>query len=208
MAAAPPLQLGQPGVTYLDIPAIRLEIQSLTPSSSEGQVNGVWNSILNSTFPNSAGYITRPQNQHNGYGGQRGFSDFHTFHYVRNEAGEAAEEAQGGEEGGPLRRRYFLITQCKSCTREYADSVWNEGENQLEGYIRGQHGCRPVGERTPVYGILANGRHVKFFKYHDSTQTIQLWRPGTPIDGGRYFFHLRNEANRIQQALNFIRTHH
>ncbi|KAF7114300.1 hypothetical protein CNMCM5793_008252 [Aspergillus hiratsukae] len=67
------------GTTYMHIPAIADEIRPLNPYSVEGEVNGVWNSILNWVFDPVNSFITQPQAMHRPYGGKREFSDFHTM---------------------------------------------------------------------------------------------------------------------------------
>ncbi|PGG98564.1 hypothetical protein AJ79_08817 [Helicocarpus griseus UAMH5409] len=73
-------QAGQAGnnaaATYLDIPAIGLELRSMKPSSAENHSYGLWDAILNVTFPVTQRFITRPQAQHSGYGGKKGFFGF------------------------------------------------------------------------------------------------------------------------------------
>jgi hypothetical protein len=108
-------------------------------------------------FPVSAGFITRPQSRHDYFAGKRGYSDFHTFQWI------------GGQ------RRYFLITQCKGSVHEHSEVAWTDGATQLQQYMIAQHLTRPVNARTPVYGILAVGRRVRFFRYKDTTQAIESW---------------------------------
>ncbi|RLL95927.1 hypothetical protein CFD26_100781 [Aspergillus turcosus] len=69
-----------------------------------------------------------------------------------------------------------------------------------------KHGTRPTAQRTPVYGILALGRRVRFL-YRDATQTIKPWRPGNgwaPGHGGREYYLLEQEAAWVQRALRDI----
>jgi hypothetical protein len=63
----------------MDVPAIASEIRRLHSRSNEGEVNGVWNSILNWVFDPVNGFITQPQAMHTATGGARGFSDFNTL---------------------------------------------------------------------------------------------------------------------------------
>ncbi|KAL4935291.1 hypothetical protein BDV06DRAFT_228964 [Aspergillus oleicola] len=98
--------------------------------SAEGEVNGVWNGILNWVIDPMEGYITSPQGQHSTMGGERGFSDFHT----------EVRDANG-------RKRSFLITQCKKPEKEGQESVWEEGEAQLQRYLAIQHVHRPAPPR-------------------------------------------------------------
>lgn len=56
-----------------------------------------------------------------------------------------------------------------------------DGAVQLQMYLGMKHGTRPTAQRTPVYGILAVGRSVRFFRYHVATQTIRPWRPGNGL---------------------------
>ncbi|KAL2800465.1 hypothetical protein BJX66DRAFT_332039 [Aspergillus keveii] len=71
-----------PPTTYMDVPGIALAIEDLITGPAkkkpEGDVNGVWNGILNWVFDPVEGYATTPQDQHTGFGGKKGFSDFHT----------------------------------------------------------------------------------------------------------------------------------
>ncbi|PGH07265.1 hypothetical protein AJ80_08025 [Polytolypa hystricis UAMH7299] len=142
-------QPGQTGVTYLDVRAITIELRDMKPTSSESHSYGLWDGILNWTFPISEDYITRPN------------------------------------------------TSMPSASGEYSGSIWDEGAEQLRKYLRAQHGCRPVNKRTPVYGILAVGRRVRFFLYDDVTKDIQGWQPDTTFEeshGGQQFYHVKHDA--------------
>ncbi|GIK05347.1 hypothetical protein Aspvir_009454 [Aspergillus viridinutans] len=173
-------------MAYMDVPAIASEIRRLHSRSNEGEVNGIWNSILNWVFDPVNGFITQPQAMHTGTGGARGFSDFNTL------------EVAGGT------RRSFLITQCKSADGEGQESVWSDGAGRPLRYLRTQHGNRR-GLQRPVYGILAIGRRVRFFRYYRATDDIRGWRPGNgwePHHGGREFDLLEQKAAWVQRALH------
>jgi hypothetical protein len=176
----------------MDVPAIASEIRRLHSRSNEGEVNGVWNSILNWVFDPVNGFITQPQAMHTATGGARGFSDFNTL------------EVAGGT------RRSFLITQCKSSQGEGQHEVWVDGASQLLRYLRSQHGNRRVPQR-PAYGILAIGRRVRFFQYDRATDRLRGWRPSSPIpdpNAPREFYYLGREATEVQMALRQILNHH
>lgn len=93
------------------------------------------------------------------YSGQRGFSDFHTFEWQ------------------PRRRKYFLITQCKKYDDQFSGRTWDDGEAQLAGYLSSQHRTRSPALRSPVYGILAIGKRVRFYRYDDNTRGIIQFQP-------------------------------
>lgn len=61
---------------------------------------------------------------------------------------------------------------------EQEKSLMINSAAQLWIYLK--HGTRPTAQRTPVYGILAVGRMVRFL-YRDATQTIRPWRPGNGL---------------------------
>jgi hypothetical protein len=149
----------------MDVPGIALAIEDLITGPAkkkpEGDVNGVWNGILNWLFDPVEGYATTPQDEHTGFAGKKGFSDFHT----------KQRHANGS-------RCCFLITQCKRLASQDRRAVWKEGAQQLEDYLSMEHGRRPTGSRPPAYGILAIGRRVRFVRYSDPTRTIKSWRPG------------------------------
>lgn len=158
---------------------------------------GIWDAILNWQFPVTDEYITRPQALHRQFRGRKGFSDFHTFQY----------DAAG-------RERYFLITQCKPPYGETQKGVWNEARDQLISYFNLQHKTQPAGS---VYGIAAVGRRVRFYKYNFTTRSVVPWRPpgenGLPPlpgtgDERRDFYLLVDEADKVQDALNWIRNRH
>ncbi|KAL1855559.1 hypothetical protein Plec18167_004101 [Paecilomyces lecythidis] len=180
------------GTTYMDIPSIAQEIRELSTQSSEGHVNGVWNSILNWVFDPVNGYITRPQDMHTRFGGRYGYSDFHTLQWRNG------------------RRMHFLITQCKPRSAEGQRAIWQRGADQLQDYLRMQHRTRPVGQRTPVYGILAVGQLVRFFVYNDVHQSIEPFRPGALFSSTqeRDFYYLIHEAHLVQRALRDILNNH
>ncbi|QKX60447.1 uncharacterized protein TRUGW13939_07592 [Talaromyces rugulosus] len=194
MATTGPPAPNTPGVTYLNVPAIRAELDGIKKGTSEGHVAGVWNAILSWMFPVTDGYVTRPQDIHRYFGGAKGFSDLHTFQY----------DAAG-------RRRFFLIVQCKPYSSEGSTADWQEAANQLRDYLSAIHKTRPAGRRTRVYGIAALGRRVRFFEYNDLTRNANGWRPsGTwaVTHNGREFYDMRREATEVQSALDFILNNH
>ncbi|KAF7155830.1 hypothetical protein CNMCM5623_008710 [Aspergillus felis] len=169
------------GTTYMDVPAIASEIRRLHSRSNEGELNGVWNSILNWVFDPVNGFITQPQAMHTGTGGARGFSDFHTL------------DVAGGT------RRSFLITQCKSAEGEGQEGVWSDGEDQLLRYLRMMQHRNRRGPQRPTYEILAIGRRVRFFRYDRATDALRGWRPSRPIPdprGARDFYLLERGGYR------------
>ncbi|KAL3484488.1 hypothetical protein BJX62DRAFT_243872 [Aspergillus germanicus] len=99
-----------PPTTYMDVSGIALAIEDLitgpAKTKPEGDVNGVWNGILNWVFDPVEGYATTPQDKHTGFAGKKGFSDFHT----------KQRHADG-------RRCCFLITQCKRISSQNADAI-------------------------------------------------------------------------------------
>ncbi|PKX88737.1 uncharacterized protein P174DRAFT_379937, partial [Aspergillus novofumigatus IBT 16806] len=133
---------------YLNIPSIASEIRAIRCRTTEGDISGIWNAILNWVFDPVNGYITRPQAMHRAPRGRKGFSDFHTFQYIGTN------------------RQYFLITEWKKPTP--GDAIWEEGRRQLGRYLSMQHGTRPANARPRVYGILAVGQYVRFFIYSDN----------------------------------------
>ncbi|KAJ9309935.1 hypothetical protein DTO217A2_573 [Paecilomyces variotii] len=144
-------------VTYMSIPAIAHEVNDLRKDSDESAIYGIWDVILNWTFPVTAGYITRPQVSHSFHDGKRGYSDFHTF------------------ELGVQPWKLFLITQCKAYKLQSYESVWDNGYFQLREYIRSQHPDRTA--TSPIYEILAVGQRVSFFLFNPVTQHLRAWRP-------------------------------
>lgn len=156
---------------------------------------GIPDAILNWQFPVTDEYITIPQALHKQFRGQKGFSDFHTLRY----------DAAG-------QKRYFLITQCKPPYGETQPGVWDEARDQLIYYFNLQHKTQPA---RSVYGIAAVGRRVRFYKYNFTTRSVVAWRPGEnglpslPRTGDerRNFYLLRDEADKVQKALDWIRDH-
>lgn len=141
----------------MSIPAIAHEVNDLRKDSDESAIYGIWDVILNWTFPVTAGYITRPQVSHSFHDGKRGYSDFHTF------------------ELGVQPWKLFLITQCKAYKLQSYESVWDNGYFQLREYIRSQHPDRTA--TSPIYEILAVGQRVSFFLFNPVTQHLHAWRP-------------------------------
>lgn len=176
------------------IPAIAHEIKDIRGDTSEGHVNGVWDSILNWVFPSSESYITRPQDKMTKWGGRKGFSDLHTFEW---------DETND-------KRIFFLITQCKPQKQEGQDKAWEDAAEQLGTYLWMQHGKRPVRNRPDVYGIVAVGRRVRFFRYSDANQNVVPFRPGLmqSTKQKREYFDLVNDAGHVMAALRWIRRHH
>ncbi|OKL60898.1 hypothetical protein UA08_03220 [Talaromyces atroroseus] len=163
-----------------------------TPNAPGVTMYGLWNSILNWMFPPTSNYVTRPQDMHRFFGGQKGFSDFHTSEIIP-----------------ASRRKFFLITQCKAVASESQEHEWQNASNQLRDYLSSVHGTRPTNQRSPVYGIAALGRRVRFFRYDDPNQNVVDWRPSkrnNPIK--KKYYDIRAEAGDVQGALNWILTHH
>lgn len=149
--------------------------------------------ILNWAFNPINRYITRPQAMQKKYGDERVFGDFHTFELQQD------------------RRIYFLITQCKATKGEGEGELWRNGSERLRAYLENQHGNRPVAQRTPVYGILAVGRRVRFFRYNDANQAIDGWRPGAAwaaTHDDKEFYDIVHEPRLVQSALRFILQNH
>lgn len=166
-------------------------------NSTEDHMYGIWDAILNWTFPATSGYITRPQDRHGQFGGGGlGFSDFHTFQY---------NEATG-------QRSFILITQCKRYELRTRPAEWQAATEQLRDYLNLQHQTQPTHD---VYGIVAIGDRVRFFKYNYQQKNVTAWRPPAggllPLSntvGKRHWYDLVAEAPRVQRALEYILSHH
>lgn len=92
-------------------------------------------------------------------------------------------------------RRLFLITLCKPAAAGIqGETDWNDAILRLV-----QHGA-------PVYGILAAGRRVAFFKYDGAVRRMAPWWPRP--NAGREFYYIGGEDDLIQAALNDILDDH
>lgn len=68
-----------------------------------------------------------------------------------------------------------------------------------------------MAQRTPVYGILAVGKRVRFFRYNDTNQAIDGWRPGAAwaaTHNDKEFYDIVDEPRLVQSALRFILQNH
>jgi hypothetical protein len=176
---------------YLSIDAIAQEINRIQKRDPESTLYGVWNAILSFQFPVSEGYITRPQDEHTAQSGEKGYSDLHTFHYQKNSS--TADK--------------FLIVQCKRAAYETHSSVWAEGVDQLRRYLSSTHGRRRPSHRSPVYGIVAVGKHMRVYRYDDVSQSVLDWSPSRRLERGKHR-NLKKDSEEIQLILNHIRDNH
>ncbi|KAJ5553652.1 hypothetical protein N7494_003030 [Penicillium frequentans] len=179
---------------YYNMQAVHAEIDRVTRAGHESIVYGVWNAILSSIFTPQDGYIVRPQDEHTSQSGARGYSDLHVFHYLP----------------GARRATKFLIVQCKRAGGETQSSVWREGVNQLHRYTVATQGTRAVRDRRPVYGIVAIGNSLRFYYYHEASQSIRnFWHSSVhpnPKSGG--VSDHKHHHDFIREILIHIRDHH
>lgn len=146
---------------YYEVSGIADDIRDLRRHSSEGEVAGIWVSILGLQFPPIDSFATRPEEKND-----LGFSDLAVYHRMQ------------GPGGGPRKHRIVLVVQCKSADHETRHFVWSEGVIQLGGYIFAKVGQRRDAEQTIVYGAIAVGRYVKFLKYDYDQADVTHWLPG------------------------------
>lgn len=133
--------------------------------------------ILNHYF--GSGYANRPQ-----YRNGQDYTDFTTVHWRRH----------GSDQHKAVP---FLVTQCKRREFEYRNSGWAEGEAQLERYLRG---LRPRNRRGRLYGIVAVGRLVRFYKWNDNIDDIEAWSADA--------YHVVEDRSIIMAHLRYIRARH
>lgn len=145
---------------YCSINAIAQELDRIRESDPESTLYGVWNAILSFQFPLSEGYITSPQDEHTAQSSEKGYFDLHTFHY-RGDSSTADK---------------FLIVQCKRAGYETRSSIWTEGVDQLSQYLSSTHGRRRPSDRSPVYGIVAVGKHMRVYRYDDVSESKTIMR--------------------------------
>lgn len=135
---------------YYEVSGIADDIRDLRRYSSEGEVAGIWVSILGLQFPPIDSFASRPEEKNN-----LGFSDLAVYHRMQ------------GPGGGPRKHRIVLVVQW-----------WSKGVRQLGGYIFAKVGQRRDAEQTIVYGAIAVGRYVKFLKYDYDQAGVTHWLPG------------------------------
>ena len=135
---------------------------------------------LDSELPLVQSYITRHQDQRASQAGERGFSDLHTYQY----------------RGHATSTNKLLIVQCKKAELETQSSVWADGVDQLDRYLSATHGSRRPQDRTPVYGTVAIGKHMRVYRYDDINQCVLNWAPRSIQLG--YIWHLEDDDTTIQ----------
>lgn len=101
---------------------------------------------------------------------------------------------------------FFSLVQCKAAeavSGEGGDAAWSEGAQRLQDYLAVIHGTRPELQRTGVYGAVAMGPWVTFYKYDDEQQGVQFWRPdhADPL-------HIDHDCVAVQDALDGILANH
>ena len=89
-----------------------------------------------------------------------------------SESAISSSRSTGALRGGGLIRQCFLIVQCKSVSFETQDAVWAEAEEQLEEYLAATHKRTRPANRTPVYGAVAVGRRIGFYKYNHNSKEM------------------------------------
>lgn len=137
-------------------------------------------------FPPMAGFFIWPQAFRNENGEPGHYFEFYTF-----------ERTGGG-------REFFLLAHCVPAT-DGCESAFAPEALRLGNRMRACIGNRPQDLRSPVYGILAVGRGVIFFRYDDEAEAAAVWRP---FPGSLTYFDLENHAHEIQEVLNYILSTH
>lgn len=165
----------------------RQAVNTLTSSSSPGEVSHAWSAILASVFPLAQGYITSPK-----FPFGSGDYGLYTTHYVTHQSG--ASETVG-----------FFIVEIKGSDGESQKPTWTLARGQLNDYLSGM---APEDGRA-VYGVIAVGRWVKFYRY---SREISGQPPGTvplhTFNHNNEAYHIRRQCATIQANLDFIRDHH
>lgn len=171
----------------MNVDFIRNEIGFLTPGSYEADVRSFWHNVLREYFPSSEGYIVKDEAPNN-----YGRSDITVYEHRRTP-------------GGTLIRHCFLIVQCKRVSFETRDAVWAEAEEQLEEYLASTHKYTQSVNRTPVYGAVAVGPMIMFYKYNHNSTQIRAWRPAarSPFD-----VRGQNDPRLIESAMVYIEQNH
>ncbi|KAL2863964.1 uncharacterized protein BJX67DRAFT_384144 [Aspergillus lucknowensis] len=152
-----------PGTTHMDVIGISLAVQDLITGKKDkepdGDVNGVWNSILNWLFDLVEGYVTNPQDQHKLFAGCEGFSDCHT--------------KQRFVDG---HHTCFLITQCKRIGKQNADGTWNGGYGRLRGYLHMEHGVDPVEIALMIINQIQYGSSLSQERIRDTRSALEAFQ--------------------------------
>lgn len=171
----------------MNVDIIRDEIGFFTGDSYEADVRSFWHNVLREYFPSSEGYVVKDEAPNN-----YGISDIVVYEHRRTP-------------GGRLFRHCFLIVQCKRVSFETQDAVWAEAEDQLEQYLASTHKRTRPANRTPVYGAVAVGRKIGFYKYNHNSKAIRAWRPAA-----RSSFDVRkhDDPRFIESAMMYIHQHH
>lgn len=88
---------------------------------------------------------------------------------------------------------------------ETQDAVLAEAEEQLDEYLASTHQYTQPVNRTPVYGAVAVGRKIAFYKYNYNSTQIRAWRPAA-----RSSFALRkhSDSRLFDSAIMHIHQHH
>ncbi|KAK4155083.1 hypothetical protein C8A00DRAFT_32074 [Chaetomidium leptoderma] len=129
--------------TYMENPYTAGAIQDyLVKGQPEGMTSTIWNTLLKKYFPDAEGYLTKPEMV---FGD--GKADLYTAHIVH---------------GARKSLQKFLIVECKTAGLETQRSIWKEGANQLERYLRSIKGDHRK------FGAIAIGKHVRFYELIDT----------------------------------------
>lgn len=126
----------------MEIQAISWRIKNrLVPGQPEGETSTVWNGILHEVFPPRENYATGPEML---FGS--GKADLFTAHLVF--------EPRAHE-------KKFIIIECKAPGEATRTSTWEEGADQLHGYLA----TIPVRSQQRRFGAIAIGKTVRFYEF-------------------------------------------
>ncbi|KAL4785261.1 hypothetical protein BJX76DRAFT_356282 [Aspergillus varians] len=153
----------------------------ITRPSFEDRVTAMWSFILGQAFPGAEDYVLHPQ-----YSNSAGFTDITMHHWRRAPAGN-------------MQRTPFLIAQMKRTGCEGSLASWHEAEHQLNRYL-GR--LAPTPRYRHLYGIVAIGRWVKFYKYN------KTWRHVAFMQGREGPYHVINDEAVIIQRLTVMKGIH
>ncbi|PYH31894.1 uncharacterized protein BO87DRAFT_428132 [Aspergillus neoniger CBS 115656] len=172
---------------YTENQAFQDEMRVMNRYQQEGVITGLWNLILNIHFPSSEDFVHRPQ--HGGKkGGSAGYTDIESSVWNQHHRAKSRR---------PTR---FLVTQCKRFAKVGQDSGWADGVRQMNVYL-GDIASSSKGRKYGIYGIIAIGKHVRFYEWDRKNKMVVDLGSGQP-------YHVKDDSVQVLNFLNMIKQNH
>jgi hypothetical protein len=163
------------------VPIFDSLLTELLTYSREDKVRALWGYILHQVCPTTEGYLNSQEMTIPG----AGKCDVLSKHAVKNRKGVNITLS-------------WLVVECKAQPYEFRDLVWKNTLKQVKRYAHALAITnRPL---IPVYGLIAIGQKVEFYKHDPETEETVL------LGGMRYDLSEHREG--VQRRLEEVMDNH